>query len=1061
MSLGLTTYYFLRNDEVINFNTKEIYANVGDSISLEDLGYGVTKQHHKTTYNYNAGGDQVTSVIEYDDSKGFYVAKAGGDVELIITTSNAKFAEFKINIHIGNGSEAHPYYISNQADLELIGDIYALNAHYSLKNDVTVSSTFAPIGKSKETGLWTGFAGRFNGNGYSINGITMIDGEYENAGLFSTITDSAKVTDLVIKNATINGNYTNAGALAGEIAGEVARVQVKNVDITNLRDGSSTGAIAGRLSANASLTVSGADNVAININKEAAEGEEVTAINAVAGGLVGIVDAAKVQATYANTTINVYNATGIIGGLVGQLILGTNVGTIAESYSISSSNYADFGAFIGTISKGDTFNAEVAKKLGYINGNYVVTGAYPVVKNDASNLFTTYYDATNSIYFIVDFADVKAMMANTEYIFFALSQDEKVAWDNLAWNIKTGSLPILRMTTSNLSSVTQEYLTRDLSKETIGDVSKDTQSNAQIFLNYINSCREADGAIKSKKYTLATDVDLTGYDYTTIDLIDSVFDGNGKTITVNLANPTNNNLGLFGKVQNSTIKNLTIKVIGLADATNVGALAGMITTTGEIGALVSNVTIEFPADPIAITATNFGGVAGMIEKSVIIDGATVVNLTMDANANVANAAGLVADNNATIKNSIAENISLYAKERVAGAVATNNGTIDNVNITGTVTYGYNGTGLVAGLAALNNTTVSNSTFNGVINVTLANGTMYVGGASAQNNGTITDVTLAGDGISIANTISNTFYIGGVAALNNATITGAIVDFTNVGTYIQGKLHYVGGIAATNSAAASKITNSVVTSNISGNYVAGIVADMNNGGAKVDQVFVGKSLTEQNIITGDKMVAGLVYNFLSGEMTNVQAVSEIKGQTTDTLSSLIVLEFPAHATIINATINSSLNGNGTFYLDTWCDKTNEGNGANYNVFETIGCSGVMKSITINNDAANKFGKDIRHSEFTTRGALFFYQIPTYDVVVDGVRNTNFYKLVSDSEFNSTTVFKTDCEFSREGTGVLMLFTSEYKYAMEYDFLNSIWSDNDDNTGIKLAFLKDTRMAEVVA
>ena len=44
--LGLTTYYFMRNDEVINFSTKEIYANVGDIISLDDLGYGVTKQYH-------------------------------------------------------------------------------------------------------------------------------------------------------------------------------------------------------------------------------------------------------------------------------------------------------------------------------------------------------------------------------------------------------------------------------------------------------------------------------------------------------------------------------------------------------------------------------------------------------------------------------------------------------------------------------------------------------------------------------------------------------------------------------------------------------------------------------------------------------------------------------------------------------------------------------------------------------------------------------------------------------------------------------------------------------
>ena len=37
VSLGLTTYYFMRDDETISINTKEIYCNVGDVVSLEDL----------------------------------------------------------------------------------------------------------------------------------------------------------------------------------------------------------------------------------------------------------------------------------------------------------------------------------------------------------------------------------------------------------------------------------------------------------------------------------------------------------------------------------------------------------------------------------------------------------------------------------------------------------------------------------------------------------------------------------------------------------------------------------------------------------------------------------------------------------------------------------------------------------------------------------------------------------------------------------------------------------------------------------------------------------------
>ncbi len=1049
--LGLTTFYFLRNDEVISFNTKELYININDVVTLEDLGYDTLKKHDKTTYNFNAGDETVTSCIEYDETKGYYVAKAGGDVELLITTSNSKYAEFKINIHIGNGSETNPYYISNQTDLSLIGDTYSLDAYYSLRNDISLTSDFAPIGQAKDTGVYTGFAGTFNGNGYSISGLSAIDGEYANAGLFSSINAGAVVTDLTVKNVTIYGNYANAGALAGYVYGKVARVKVQNADITNLANNSNTGALIGALNNGAELIVSGADNAVININREA-EGEETVAeINAIAGGLIGRVDSAKVQATYANSTINLYNATGKIGGLVGELVLGTNVGSIEESYSITTSNYADFGAFIGTISTGNTYNVEVANKLYYINGNYVVAGSNPVVKEDKSGLFTKYYDATNAIYFIVGFNSISDLMSNTEYVFYAMAQDDKIAWDTLAWKTNAGTLPVLNMTGSNLSTISRDYLMKDLSKENIGDITADTQTNAQTFIDFIEACRTEDGAIDGKNYVLATDIDLTGFDYNCIDLIDSVFDGNGKTITVDLTGATNNNLGLFGKVENSTVKNLTIKVLGISNATNIGGVAGSVTSTSDIGSELKDINVVYDTNiEINAVADNFGGVAGVINNSTTIDNVTVSNLKIKSNAVIKNISGIVASaDDSVIKNSTIASATIYGTEKVAGVVAINNSTIDNITATDMlVVYAHNGAGIMGGIASENAGSINNSAFTGKIEVTNANGTTIVGGVVGNNNGTISNVTVAGEGITIADTVSNTFYIGGIAGNNNAIISNSEVNFTTIGSYIKGKNYYVGGVAATNSGAESSINQVVVTSNIYGNYVGGIVSVMNNGGAKIDQVFVGKSLTVANTIAGDKMVAGVVYNFASGEITNIQTVSAIEGRETDTRSSLIVLEFPSAATIKNATINSSLNGNGIFYLDTYNDKTNEGNGANYNVYEAKGCSGLIESVTINETTARMYGKDIRVSEFKTDGALFFFQMTTYKAS----GNTNHYKLVSEEEFNTTSAFTTDCDLSRGGTGVFMLGTDEFSYSMQYDFINSIWSDNN-GTGISLAFLKN--------
>ena len=117
VSFGLVTYYFLRNDEVINFKTTEIYCNVGDIVTINDLGKTVKKQSNKTKYNYNAAGDDVVSAIKYNDGKGYYVAQKGGDYEVVISTTNKKFKEFKFTVHIGDGSESNPYFVKDEQSL--------------------------------------------------------------------------------------------------------------------------------------------------------------------------------------------------------------------------------------------------------------------------------------------------------------------------------------------------------------------------------------------------------------------------------------------------------------------------------------------------------------------------------------------------------------------------------------------------------------------------------------------------------------------------------------------------------------------------------------------------------------------------------------------------------------------------------------------------------------------------------------------------------------------------------------------------------------------------------
>ena len=127
---GLTTYYFMRNDEVIIVNTKELFCNAGDIISLDSLNIEVKKPNRKTTFDYAASSEEVSKSIAYDKENKYYIvdAKAGGDFDLVISTTNKRYPEFKVKVHVGNGSVENPYYIFKETDLANVNENTTLQA---------------------------------------------------------------------------------------------------------------------------------------------------------------------------------------------------------------------------------------------------------------------------------------------------------------------------------------------------------------------------------------------------------------------------------------------------------------------------------------------------------------------------------------------------------------------------------------------------------------------------------------------------------------------------------------------------------------------------------------------------------------------------------------------------------------------------------------------------------------------------------------------------------------------------------------------------------------------
>lgn len=1053
--LGLTTYYFMRNNEIISIKTKEIYCNAGDVIPLKSLGISIKKANisKKTQFNYNAGGEEVTSFIKYDEERASFIVSQenAGDVTLVIGTTNKKYPDFTVKVHIGNGTQENPYYIFNEVELERIGSTYRLDSHYKLMNDITLTSDFSSIGYNSSTSTWDGFNGTFDGQGYSIKGLNLIDVESEKIGLFSSLGAGSVVKNLTISNAKISGAYAKAGILAGESSGQIEKVIIKNSSITNTASESENGSILGRLNGNIKLSY--AEDVVLNM-----AGTEETALTGVdVGGLIGNVNQATIQACYTNNIeMNLKNIEATAGGLVGEFQIGTETGSIQQSYSNSNSTYEKFGAFIGGITTSNDFELAKANMLKHLIGNIaVVYGASSTASIQDSDLVnvsyndlfvnqtyadrSAFFDKESALYLIRGFASAGEVISTNEFVYYAIDMNNITNWDTTyVWNISNNSLPTLRMGSIYPTDPSGEYFRRDLSQKDLG--------NKTTFVNTFSS------DVENESIKLLEDVDVTA-GWTPVSVKNSTIDGNGKTIKINLNNVVGGKLGLFTKLDNVTIKNLNIVVTGVsANATDAGALAGVITSSDSLTtSTIENVTITFENNFSSPVITNFGGIAGTLTNTNVVN-CSVANLKINSQSKLTNAGAIagVINSHVKVENATITNSSIYATTNVGGVAGTNAGTI--VNVTGNVDVNYNATtsaAQIGGVVANNNGSIDNIELRTNISLSNAGITTYVGGVVANNAGEVTNVTISGNGISVNTDSTNAINIGGVVAINNGKIGNVVNNLASVGTYKVGANHTVGGIAFSNNGIISKV---VVESNIYGNTVSGVVAQMNNLQAIIEQVVVGKynplnRRLSQNEIKADKYVAGVIVDFKAGKIANVQASSKLVGAANTTRSSLVALIFPYGATIQNATINSSLTGYGEKYRETWTDfnvYTNKaefglGNGETgderFNVYKYDTYHGIMQSVVIN--SANEGVSGAK----AAMGAAFMFTKDYQDTA-----ESSFIKVVDG--FNDVSQFSGSFEFVCSKSTVLGI---EHKATKTLTFaIGTVW---ETNSGISLMFLDD--------
>ena len=399
--LGMTFYYFVKDEEVIQIKTSTLYLNAGDSISLDELGFSHTHKKSETKINFNAGGETVESIIKYDSTLKKYVTTAqGGSTTIIITTNNKKFAKFEINVVVGNGSAEAPFHISTEEELFAIGtskydttpddDVNnALTAHYELMNDITIADEHYAIGYNEDGGCET-FEGVFDGNYHTIKDLDIDSKSY--GGLFAIIGKNATVQDLYFEDARLVGSYDYVGTLAGVINGYVDRVAIKNSNIQNAKVSTTTftGGLAGKIvTDNDEINNFGIASTVYRVSIENTSSSSRISGAHYVGGIAGEINCANIEAIKVDSKIkSTATSGGYIGGFAGMLVLNNDFGFVRESYSLSTITLANDtgykGALFGYINAGDGSS---------INTDTVLLGLY--FNKDNTNL--TAYGSTTAM----------------------------------------------------------------------------------------------------------------------------------------------------------------------------------------------------------------------------------------------------------------------------------------------------------------------------------------------------------------------------------------------------------------------------------------------------------------------------------------------------------------------------------------------------------------------------------------------------------------------------------------------------------------------------------------
>ena len=430
VTVSLAGYNSKTSDVVI---VDVVYGDLSGTVSIERVDgvpiTGPVPTGTELTANYS-GDEPVTyywvrNGITTSIANGKnYTPGNNGDYHVIVSLTgyNVKTSLTITIIGSGSGIQEDPFIVFNVETLTHVGtavsayDDWTLDAHYKQTANIDLSeiANWVPIGNTTYP-----FTGTYNGNGYTIENLTISTSTGTDLGLFGYINGTnALITNVSLINVDIGGGNNYVGGVGGRIwYGTVENCYVTGNVSTNDTGSGGTNVAGGVVGACSYGTVQNCYTTA-NVFGLAR-----------AGGVIGNIYISTVKNCYATGNISSYD---IVGGM---MTLSTNDNIVVEScVALNKSVVNIYNGGIGRIIQ--HFGVEYTFTNNYARSNMDIR--YGTDENGNGGTQYTPADTTNTDN-NKDGADITA----TEWHSAAWWRDT-ANFDPEIWNLEDGKLPTLK-----------------------------------------------------------------------------------------------------------------------------------------------------------------------------------------------------------------------------------------------------------------------------------------------------------------------------------------------------------------------------------------------------------------------------------------------------------------------------------------------------------------------------------------------------------------------------------------------------------------------------------------